>query len=707
MAGYLPIYILFHSTISNIVLHNSNINFMIKQITTFFSLGLMCLSFSFAQTLINVKLGDKFTDVANAGVQTPMGDYLIVGQYEQPAATGKKDLWILRLDKYGKEVWEKHMGGANTHELANDVIMTKEGDFVVAGLVNEKQPNGDAIVSKAWIIKLDPKGNVKWEAKFGNGKGELAKSIVQTPDGGFAFVGMSKSNPKGGKLDGFIVRIDPNGKLLWQKYFGGIYEDRLNTICNSKYGGFIIGGVKSKNQNDADSYIARLDDKGTVIWEKTYGRNSTETEKANEEVLSVLETPDGRVVASGWAKTTNRMQDALVMMLSKDGTQLWEKQYGKAGNDGFNSVTKTTEDNTFLAVGFTTPKSATEGGLWVVKFDDKGNLLWDKSTSNDREESANCVSPLKDGGFLVVGKSENQSAGDADAWVLTMTSMGTINNPQPAIEPQPAIVKPTPPKPGPKENPNDIFKPNLYILTVGVSRYEDDNYNLHFAHTDADSIAEAFATMKGKIFNKVEVKKLLNEEATGKNIKMAISWLEQQATQKDMIIMFFSSHGALDNKGNLYILPHDFSPMSLFATALNIKDITSGTNAAPCKKLIFMDACHSGQSGNDLLEFASLKDASIDNVVKEIASAEPGVTIMTSSTGKEYSYEKTAWGHGAFSKAILEGLKGSADFNKDKVINFSELNLYVSERVKELTKGKQHPYTPINLSGNIPIYILN
>jgi uncharacterized caspase-like protein len=170
--------------------------------------------------------------------------------------------------------------------------------------------------------------------------------------------------------------------------------------------------------------------------------------------------------------------------------------------------------------------------------------------------------------------------------------------------------------------------------------------------------------------------------------------------------MYFSSHGALDNKGNLYILPHDFSPVSLFATALNIKDITSGVNGTPCKKLIFMDACHSGEAGADMLEFASIKDAGIDEVARQISDAEPGVTIMTSSTGKEYSYERTSWGHGAFSKAILEGLKGLADYNHDKVIVFNELNLYVSERVKELTKGKQHPFTPLNLFGNIPVFSL-
>jgi uncharacterized caspase-like protein len=157
----------------------------------------------------------------------------------------------------------------------------------------------------------------------------------------------------------------------------------------------------------------------------------------------------------------------------------------------------------------------------------------------------------------------------------------------------------------------------------------------------------------------------------------------------------------------LYILPTDFDAYNLFATALNIRDLTEGINAVTCKKLILLDACHSGQSGFDMLEFASLKNANLDQLVKELIDKEPGVTVMTSSSGKEYSYETAAWRHGAFSKAILEGLDGSADINRDGVVSLNEMDLYVSERVKELTQGRQHPYTPINLFGNIPLFVLD
>ena len=90
-----------------------------------------------------------------------------------------------------------------------------------------------------------------------------------------------------------------------------------------------------------------------------------------------------------------------------------------------------------------------------------------------------------------------------------------------------------------------------------------------------------------------------------------------------------------------------------------------------------------------------------------MVDATAGVTVMTSSSGNEFSYENPRWGHGAFSKAILEGLNGSADFNNDRTISLLELNLFVTERVKELTNGRQHPFTPINLFGDVPLFVLD
>lgn len=663
----------------------------------------LCATFSFssAQTLINKKFGDSQTDEATAVVQLPNGDFVFAGYTTLQDSVLKSDAWVMRITKMGDKVWE-YKSGKRGHDAANDLIVTKEGDLIVAGNANRK----------GWVARLEAlKGTVKWERTYGI-ENENIKDIIQTSDGNFAFAGYSMSYTKG-KSDIWVNKIYSTGEVVWEKKFGGIDLDQANCILELKDKNLLVAGcTKSMGNGALDMTVYKLDatNKGAEIWNKTFGG------KNNDEVNGAVEVANGQIALAGITTSKgNGKVDGQVVILDKDGGLVWEQTYGKAQNDGFESIGKALDGNLVLA-GSLSEK------MWVVKVNLKGEIMWQISTPNNKTEQADAIFVSKDNFYIVAGRSLTNAKGADDAWVFTVNDKGMFKDDGELITPIASSnpTKPTPkppvkttPKPTPttttpsqNETLEDLMKPNLYILAVGVSEYADKQYNLTFAHSDADSIAEMFATMKGKIFRKVEVKKILNKDATLQNIKIAISWLETQATQKDMVIMFFSSHGALDNKGNLYILPHDFNPVSLFATGLNIKDITSGINGTPCKKLIFMDACHSGESGSDLLEFASLKDANLDNIIKEVADAEPGISIMTSSSGKEYSYEKPSWGHGAFTKAILEGLHGSADFNKDKMVGFAELNLYVSERVKELTKGKQHPFTPINIFGNIPLFIL-
>jgi uncharacterized caspase-like protein len=80
-------------------------------------------------------------------------------------------------------------------------------------------------------------------------------------------------------------------------------------------------------------------------------------------------------------------------------------------------------------------------------------------------------------------------------------------------------------------------------------------------------------------------------------------------------------------------------------------------------------------------------------VVNELSSAENGVVVFASSTGRQYSLEDKSWGNGAFTKALIEGVTGKADYTGKGRITITSLDLWLSERVQELTEGKQTPTT--------------
>jgi uncharacterized caspase-like protein len=166
--------------------------------------------------------------------------------------------------------------------------------------------------------------------------------------------------------------------------------------------------------------------------------------------------------------------------------------------------------------------------------------------------------------------------------------------------------------------------------------------------------------------------------------------LQLQVTQKDVAVLFFAGHGINDSNGMFYFLPVDADLERLKRTGISQSDITSTVTMIAGKVVVFMDACHSG----NLMGKTKRRGLVVSSaVVNELASAENGAVVFSSSTGRQYSQENPEWGNGAFTKGLVEGLSGKADYKGTGRITVNMLDLYVSERVKELTKGQQTPST--------------
>ncbi|WP_299465786.1 caspase family protein [uncultured Microscilla sp.] len=239
---------------------------------------------------------------------------------------------------------------------------------------------------------------------------------------------------------------------------------------------------------------------------------------------------------------------------------------------------------------------------------------------------------------------------------------------------------------------NNMLKPNLYVVSVGVSDFKKQSYNLDYAHADAEAITALFKTQKGLLYKDVQVKQLTNKQATRANILDAFYWLEKNVTHKDVAILFIASHG-FNEKGKFYILPHDGDPERLRSTAVNWADFQDVLGNLPSKVMLFLDACHSGALGDNLTK---TRGAKVNNTeaIREITSAEHGVIVMSASTGSESSLEQPDWKHGAFTYALLKAMvQKKADFNNDGIVYLRELDFFVADEVKTLTKGKQHPTT--------------
>ena len=227
----------------------------------------------------------------------------------------------------------------------------------------------------------------------------------------------------------------------------------------------------------------------------------------------------------------------------------------------------------------------------------------------------------------------------------------------------------------------------LYAVLVGVSDYDRSDLKLGFADADARDLGGALRKQPVRVYDSVEMKLLTDKQATAENIREALSWLEQKTGENDTGLLFLAGHGVTDARQRFYFLPvgGDPDPGKLPATAISEIEIQQAIGRIAGKAVFLIDACHSaaGLDGQDAAADAT-------GIVNRMARAESGIVMFASSTGREVSYESKEWSHGAFTKALLEGLSGKADYQQDGHITVAELNLWLSSRVAELTDNRQN-----------------
>ena len=257
------------------------------------------------------------------------------------------------------------------------------------------------------------------------------------------------------------------------------------------------------------------------------------------------------------------------------------------------------------------------------------------------------------------------------------------------------------------------FGGRRYALVVGVSRYkfhEGGLNDLEYAHADSQSIATFLKTRAG--FKESDISYLENENATVENVRAAVDLFLDRARENDLVFLFIASHGTQDpfDPKNLYLVLHDSKVTNMSRTALNMSDLQTlfSTRLRAKRMVILIDACHSGgvdsvpASGARQLE---RNENNTFNVYAEKLFSGEGRALLTSSDVNEISQEGKKWGggHGVFTWAILEGLNGVADVNRDKVVTTGELFDFVSQKVREQTNGRQSPRALAGTNRDFPL----
>jgi gliding motility-associated-like protein len=351
--------------------------------------------------------------------------------------------------------WQKCYGG-NNDDVSNCIQLTSDGGYIVAGYTTSHDGDvmgyhGTGNGGDIFVLKIDKTGNIQWRKCLGGNDTEQGAYIVPTSDGGYILTGAAASqdcNLTGnhGATDYWVVKLDKNGNITWQKMYGGSKEDFPTAISISSDGGYFVTGYTLSNDGDvtgnhgnSDYWIIKIDGSGKLIWQKCLGGSDYDF------ATGIVATPDGGCISAGTTNSANGdvtgfhgAGDYWVVKLDKLGNLQWQKAYGGSMTENAFNI-QLTSDGGYIVAGFANSSDGDVSGVhpngydaWIVKLDNAGNIQWQKCYGGSQNEVAYYIQLTSDGGYVVAGSARSTdgdvtcNAGLTDAWVFKINSNGDL-----------------------------------------------------------------------------------------------------------------------------------------------------------------------------------------------------------------------------------------------------------------------------------------
>ncbi|MFN6991315.1 MAG: Ig-like domain-containing protein, partial [Fervidobacterium sp.] len=297
-------------------------------------------------------------------------------------------------------------------DVANDILLDNDGNHIIVGWTESFGSGG----KDALIIKLDSQGNTLWKKAYGGIKDDVANYICNSKDGGYILVGWTESyfNSK----DVYILKIDKDGNLIWDKRLGGTAPDEGKKIIPAIDEGFIIvGNTYSFNVKQKSGYVLKINEEGNLEWQVVTSLNNW------EEINCVEKTNDGYILV-GSTYIEKEKRDILIVKLDQFGNILWKKLIGGKEDKQGNCIRKSLSGD-FLITG-TVLNGSYKSDLYVARIDNYGNLKWQATLGGTGWDTGRSLVEDNDGNFVICGFTESFGNGGKDVYVLKISHDGNL-----------------------------------------------------------------------------------------------------------------------------------------------------------------------------------------------------------------------------------------------------------------------------------------
>lgn len=246
--------------------------------------------------------------------------------------------------------------------------------------------------------------NTAWIQTYGGPLQDEAFSVVQTNDGGYALAGHTTSIEN--SYEFYLVKTDELGNMQWNKTYGQTGQDNARSLIQTSDGGYAMAGSTILFGDDSSGYnvyVVKTDSAGNLEWNKTYGGMAWDFGQ------SIIETTDGGYAIAGFTTSFGAgYNDVFLIRADENGNLIWNKTYGDIYDDLGRSIVQT-NDGGFAIAGSCTAVPSYQGteNFYLVKTDAAGNMEWNKSYGGFYVESGNQIVQASDGGYAIVGTSYN------------------------------------------------------------------------------------------------------------------------------------------------------------------------------------------------------------------------------------------------------------------------------------------------------------
>ncbi|MGB6267594.1 MAG: hypothetical protein WBF67_01170 [Olleya sp.] len=350
--------------------------------------------------------------------------------------------------------------GGTKNESGQAVKKTADGGFIVLGFTQSM--DGDVTNKNdesydVWVLKYNADIELEWQNTYGGSNDERGNDIIQTQDGGYAITGFTFSNDgdisiNNGQEDFWVIKIDAQGNLVWEKTFGYSGIDTGISILQTNDGGYFVTGILDVTASEGagntrnaqaqhaggDYWALKLDQSGTIQWSKYFGGLLTDTP------FDAIQTEDNGFLMVGSSDSEDTdisnnkgSYDFWITKVSSTGVLQWEKSFGSTEIDEARAIIKSGDGNYFIVGdtrGDNTDVSTNLGAadVWLIKISPTGQLLWDKSYGGENFDVGLAIATTNDDGFVICGSSRSASGnvtenqGQNDAWVFKIDINGSL-----------------------------------------------------------------------------------------------------------------------------------------------------------------------------------------------------------------------------------------------------------------------------------------